>query len=71
MKELGSLRFLLQVRFIATSFCTYYEKNINDRSTPELPEKSTTPRFFFHSCMVGGTNLPPFIQTSVNFRNFA
>ena len=47
MKELGSLRFLLQVRFIATNFCTYYEKNINDRSTPELPEKPTTPRFFF------------------------
>ena len=33
-------------------------------------DSPSKPRKFTDVCMVGGTNLPPFIQTTVNFRNF-
>ena len=40
---------------------------VENQSRPIAPSKS---RKFTDVCMVGGTNLPPSIQTSVNFRNF-
>ena len=60
MKELGGLRFLLQVRFIATNFCTYYDKKYKRQKYTWIAWKIDNTSVFFSQLYGGWHKLAPF-----------